>query len=99
MTSRKNLSQLLKQGPVIMPGAFDCLSALLVEKCGFKSVYLSGGGLSVSFLGKPDIGLLSRDNIVDEARRITESVSIPLLVDADTGFGGPSEVRKTVRQL
>src|SRR5437763_619970 len=83
--ARKKLRQFLKKGPVVVAGAYDCLSALLVEKAGFKAAYLSGGGLSVSLLGKPDIGLLTRENIVETTRRIVGLVSIPLLVDADTG--------------
>ncbi len=99
MNSGKKLKQLLKKGPVVVPGAFDCLSALLVEKLGFQATYLSGGGLSVSLLGKPDIGLLTLDEVAGTAKRITQSVSIPLLVDVDTGFGGTANVKRTVQEL
>jgi methylisocitrate lyase len=98
MTGKK-LKQLLKKGPVVMPGAFDCISALLIEKTGFKAGYLSGGGLSVSYLGKPDIGLLTLKDIEESTRRITSVCKLPFIVDVDTGFGGPREVAETVRAL
>ncbi|MFN0117022.1 MAG: oxaloacetate decarboxylase [Elusimicrobiota bacterium] len=91
--------QSLKRGPFILPGAFDVLSSLLIEQQGFKGVYLSGGGLSVSYLGKPDMGFLQREDIISQTKRITEVVKTPLIVDIDTGFGGPQEVAKTIRYL
>ena len=77
-----------------MPGVFDCLSGLLVEKVGFKAAYLSGAGLSVSVLGRPDIGLLTLDEVVHMTRRITRVLHIPIIVDADTGAPITTEALK-----
>lgn len=89
------LRKLLKQGTIIMPGAFNAASAMLIEKCGFKAVYMSGAGISNS-RGLPDIGILTRNEFVRQAGYIVHAVNIPVIADADTGFGGPSEVIKTV---
>lgn len=88
--------KLLKKGAIIMPGAFNAVSAMLVEQCGFKAVYMSGAGISNS-AGLPDIGTLTRDEFVRQAEYIANAVNIPVIADADTGFGGPSEVKETVR--
>lgn len=87
--------KLLKSGAIVMPGAFNAASAMLIEKCGFKAVYMSGAGISNS-AGLPDIGILTRDEFVQQAGYIANAVNIPVIADADTGFGGPSEVKKTV---
>ena len=89
------LRKLLKSGTVIMPGAFNAASAMLIEQCGFKAVYMSGAGISNS-RGLPDIGILTRDEFARQAGYIANAVNIPVIADADTGFGGPSEVKKTV---
>lgn len=96
-TSSKSLvlRKLLKSGIVVMPGAFNAASAMLIEKCGFKAVYMSGAGISNS-AGLPDAGILSRDEFVRQAGYIANAVNIPVIADADTGFGGLSEVKKTV---
>jgi methylisocitrate lyase len=99
VTLRRLLERLKKNEALLVPGAYDCLSALLIEDAGFSSCYLSGAGLSVSLLGKPDIGLLTLDEVAFMARRIAGAVSIPFIVDADTGFGGPANVWRTVRTL
>ncbi|HLA50805.1 MAG TPA: methylisocitrate lyase [Thermodesulfobacteriota bacterium] len=88
--------KLLKKGAIIMPGAFNAVSAMLIEKCGFKAVYMSGAGISNS-AGLPDIGILTRDEFVQQAEYIANAVNIPVIADADTGFGGPSEVKETVK--
>jgi len=90
------LRKLLKRGTVILPGAFNAVSAMLIEKCGFKAVYMSGAGISNS-AGLPDIGILTRDEFVQQAEYIANAVNIPVIADADTGFGGPSEVKETVK--
>src|SRR3989442_599648 len=99
---RSLLEQLLSlpaKKALLLPGAYDCLSALLIEDLGFKGLYVSGAGLSVSVLGKPDIGLLTLDEVVFVARRIAGAVHLPFLVDADTGFGGELNVRRAVEEL
>ncbi|MEK7689312.1 MAG: methylisocitrate lyase, partial [Deltaproteobacteria bacterium] len=87
--------KLLQEGTVIMPGAFNAASAMLIEQCGFKAAYMSGAGISNS-RGLPDIGILTRDEFARQAEYIANAVKIPVIADADTGFGGPSEVKKTV---
>ena len=88
--------KLLKKGTIVIPGAFNAVSAMLIERCGFKAVYMSGAGISNS-TGLPDIGILTRDEFVQQAGYIANAVNIPVIADADTGFGGPSEVKETVR--
>jgi 2-methylisocitrate lyase-like PEP mutase family enzyme len=83
--------------PVHAPGAFDALSALLIEQAGFEAVYLSGASIAYTQLGRPDLGLVSFDHVADVVARICERVSIPLIVDADTGFGNALNVARTVR--
>jgi carboxyvinyl-carboxyphosphonate phosphorylmutase len=78
------------------PGAYDALSARLVEAAGFPAVYMTGFGSSAALLGRPDVGLLSATEMVDNARRITAAVSIPVIADADTGYGNPLNVMRTV---
>jgi len=80
-------------------GAPFALAARLVEEAGFDAVYLSGAALSAGTLGVPDIGLFTRDQLVEQTRILARAVSIPVVVDADTGFGGPAEVEATVRLL
>ena len=81
-----------------MPGVFNALAARMAERAGFEAIYLSGAALSAGF-GVPDIGLLSMSEFVEQAQAITAASSLPLLVDADTGFGGPLNVERVVRQL
>src|SRR3954469_13043961 len=84
--------------PVLAPGAFDGLSARLIERAGFPAVYLTGFGASASLLGRPDIGLLSFGEMVDHARRLVQAVGIPVIADADDGYGNPLNVVRTVRE-
>ncbi len=83
-------------GPVALPGVFSPLVAKLAERIGFRAVYLSGGALSAGY-GVPDVGLLTLTEFVDEARRIVQAMSLPLVCDADTGFGEPLNVERTVK--
>jgi len=80
-------------------GAPFALAARLVEGAGFDAVYLSGAAFSAGTLGVPDIGLFSRDQLVEQTRILARAVTIPVVVDADTGFGGPREIEETVRLL
>ena len=84
-------------GPVVAPGSYDALSARLVEEAGFAAVYMTGFGTAAGMLGRPDIGLLSGSEMVDNARRIAGAVSVPVIADADTGYGNPINVIRTVR--
>lgn len=81
-----------------MPGAHNAATARLVERCGFPVVYISGAGLANATAGVPDIGLLSRDEVIHLARYVVNAVRIPALLDIDTGFGGPREVARTIRE-
>lgn len=79
------------------PGAFDALSALLIERAGFDAVYLSGASIAYSQLGRPDIGLVSFSEVADVLARIRDRISLPIIIDADTGFGNALNVQRTVR--
>ena len=86
-------------GPVLAPGAFDALSALLIEQAGFEAIYVSGASVAYTQLGRPDIGLVSFDQLADVVARMRERVELPILVDADTGYGNALNVRRTVKTL
>jgi 2-methylisocitrate lyase-like PEP mutase family enzyme len=94
------LRQLLAKGPMVAaPGCFDCITARLVEVSGFPAVYITGSGVSMSALGAPDVGALSFGEILDRVRRICDAVEIPVVADADTGYGGPLNVIRTMREF
>ena len=82
-----------------IPGAFNSLVGKLIERSGYDAVYLSGAALSAGVLGLPDIGLFSLTELVQQAECLTRSVTIPVIVDADTGFGAPANVQRTVTEL
>ncbi|HLW93936.1 MAG TPA: isocitrate lyase/PEP mutase family protein [Solirubrobacteraceae bacterium] len=83
---------------IVAPGAYDALSARLIEQSGFDVVYMTGYGASASLLGRPDIGLLSFAEMADQARRLVQAVTVPVIADADTGYGNPINVIRTVRE-
>ncbi|HEX4035441.1 MAG TPA: isocitrate lyase/PEP mutase family protein [Solirubrobacteraceae bacterium] len=83
---------------IVAPGAYDALSARLIEQAGFDVVYMTGYGASASLLGRPDIGLLSFAEMADQARRLVQAVAVPVIADADTGYGNPINVIRTVRE-
>lgn len=85
--------------PLVLPGATDALGARLVETAGFRAVYATGAGLANAGYGLPDIGLISQTEVADHAARLAEATRIPLITDADTGYGGPLAVMRTVRLL
>lgn len=91
----RNLKQAFQNGAIAVPGAFNAASAMLIEKAGFNALYISGAGLSNSN-GLPDAGILKRDDVASLSSYIIGSVSIPVIIDVDTGFGGPDEIGKTV---
>ncbi len=86
------------QAPVMAPGAYDTLSARLVEAAGFPAVYMTGFGTAASVLGRPDVGLLGMSEMVEHARRIVQAVGVPVIADADTGYGNPLNVIRTVQE-
>ena len=91
------LRALLDSGQMIVaPGAFDPLSARLVEEAGFPAVYMTGFGTSAALLGRPDVGLLTMTEMVGNAGRIAACVDVPVIADADTGYGNPLNVIRTV---
>ncbi len=83
---------------LVAPGAFDALSAKLIEAVGFKAVYMSGFGTAASIYGVPDIGLLTLTEMVGNAKRISDAVGIPVIADADTGYGNHLNVIRTIEE-
>lgn len=95
-----SLKERLSQDTALLAvGAFDALSALLIEQAGMEAAYVSGASLAYTQLGRPDIGLLSLEQVADVVTRMRDRVSIPLIVDADTGFGNALNASRTVRVL
>ena len=95
-----SLRQRIANGrPLLLPGAFDALTALVVAELGFEAVYVSGAGVTNASLGVPDIGLITLMELAGHVQAMREVVDIPIVVDADTGFGGPMNVRRTVQVL
>lgn len=85
--------------PLLVPGAANALTARVIEETGFEAVYVTGAGVTNAFLGMPDLGLLSLSELARHVSAMADAVSLPLLVDADTGFGNAINVRHTVRIL
>ena len=83
--------------PLVAPGAYDALSARLVEQAGFDAVYMTGFGTTASLIGRPDVGLLTGSEMADNARRIVSAVDVPVIADADTGYGNALNVVRTVQ--
>lgn len=99
MVLRKRLRKLVEAEEIlILPGAYDALSAKLVQAAGFQAVYLTGYGQSASKLGEPDVGLMCMSEMAERTRDIAMAVDIPVACDADTGFGSPVNVIRTVRE-
>lgn len=84
---------------IVLPGVFDALSARIAEQVGFEAMFQTGYGSAAALLGMPDFGFLNAGETVDNARRIIRAVNIPVLVDADTGYGNPLNVWRLVRDL
>ena len=99
MTPARQLGNLIASGDIVMaPGAPDALTARLVERAGFPAVYMTGFGATAVRLGMPDIGLLSQTEMTAHARNMALATRIPIIADADTGYGGPSNIHRTVRE-
>jgi carboxyvinyl-carboxyphosphonate phosphorylmutase len=99
MKTTAKLRQLLRAPEIIVaPGAYDCLTAKLIEREGFPAVYMTGAGTAVTRLGRPDLGFATLSDMVSNAAAMAATVSIPLIADADTGYGGALNVYRTVRE-
>ena len=94
MSLKKRLSE---SRALLAPGVYDALSALIAEQAGFEALYLSGASIAYTRLGRSDVGLTSYSEVEDVLARITERVRVPVIVDADTGFGNALNVQRTVR--
>ena len=94
------LKNRLKQADVLLaPGVYDALSALIAEQAGFEALYLSGASIAYTLLGRSDIGLTTVTEVVNTLSHITDRVKVPVIVDADTGFGNALNTQRTVRHL
>lgn len=90
-------TRLQEHRPLLAPGVYDALSALVAEQAGFEALYLSGASIAYTRLGRSDVGLTTFSEVQDTLARITERVTTPVIVDADTGFGNALNVQRTVR--
>lgn len=99
ITPAGTLRSLLQSGRILMaPGAPDALTARLIQQAGFPAIYMTGFGATASRLGCPDIGLMTQTEMTTHARDMVRVVDIPVIADADTGYGGPSNIHRTVRE-
>ena len=87
------------ENPLQVVGTINAYSALMAERVGFRSIYLSGGGVANASYGLPDIGMTTLNDVLEDVRRITNTTELPLLVDADTGWGNAFMIAKTIRQM
>src|SRR5206468_10712445 len=98
MTQAARFRELLRRdGMVVAPGAYDCITARLIERAGFDAVYMTGAGTAAT-LGYPDFGLVTMSEMVANAGRIATAVDLPVIADADTGYGNELNVVRTVRE-
>lgn len=96
---RARIASSPSQGPLLLPGAANALAARIIEDTGFEAVYVTGAGIANSFLGVPDVGLVTLSEVAEHVAAMTDVVRVPVIVDADTGFGNAVGVRRTVRVL
>src|SRR5918999_6420297 len=100
MTTKTRIHRILDDvGSIVFPGVYDTLSAKIVQRVGFPMSFISGYSVAATAIGEPDLGLLTQTEIVERARRVCGSVNIPIIVDADTGYGNPLNVIRTVSEL
>jgi methylisocitrate lyase len=88
-----------EEQPLQVVGAINAYHGMLAERTGFRALYISGGGVAAGSLGVPDLGISSLEDVLVDVRRITYATSLPVLVDADTGWGGAFNIARTVREL
>lgn len=99
MSSGKRLRELVAEATIQVPGAPNALFARLIERCGYDAVYLSGAALSAGVLGLPDVGLFTLSELAQQTAYLARATSLPVIVDADTGFGAAVNVERTVIEL
>src|SRR3989339_541802 len=98
MKKTTRLRQLIQAREILIsPGAYDCLSAKLIEHMGFKSLSTTGAGISEGFLGLPDFGIMGLSDNLTVSKNIVQAVNVPVMADADTGYGNAVNVYHTVR--
>src|SRR4051812_1722496 len=90
---------LARSGPIVAPGVYDCISAKVVERAGFDAAFVSGAAVTASVLGYPDVGLQTMPEILGQVRNMARCVSIPLIVDIDTGYGNALNLMHAVREF
>src|SRR5574342_1026309 len=97
----KNLRKMISDSskPLVIPGVYDAIGAKIAQKTGFEAMFQTGYGTSATLLGMPDYGFVGATETIENARRICAAVSVPVIVDADTGYGNPLSVWKIVREL
>ncbi|MBK5965502.1 methylisocitrate lyase [Thiocystis minor] len=88
-----------EERPLQVVGAINAYHAMMAERTGYRALYLSGGGVAAGSFGVPDLGMTSLDDVLEDVRRITYATELPLLVDADTGWGGAFNIARTVKQM
>src|SRR5213083_1659870 len=101
LDKKKSLKEKINQRNdiIVLPGVFDALSAKVAKNVGFQAMFQTGYGSAASLLGMPDYGFLNAGEMIDNARRIIRAADIPVIVDADTGYGNPLSVWRVVRDL
>ena len=88
-----------QERPLQVIGAINAYTARMAQATGFRALYLSGGGVAANSLGMPDLGISTMEDVLTDARRITEVTTLPLLVDIDTGWGGAFNIARTIRSM
>src|SRR5215813_1575458 len=88
-----------EEHPLQVVGTITAYAALMARRVGFRAIYLSGGGVAANSLGMPDLGISTMEDVLTDARRITEVTTLPLLVDIDTGWGGAFNIARTIRSF
>ncbi len=99
MTGAQRIRDAVAEGAVLMPGVYDALSARIAEQVGFDVVFVSGYSVSAVRLGEPDFGFLTQSEMAEAARSVCRVSDSPVIVDADTGYGNPLNVIRTVHDL
>jgi methylisocitrate lyase len=100
MTQAQKIREALQQkGVLVMPGVYDCLSAKIASRAGFEVIFITGYSVSATFLGEPDFGVLTQTELLAASQRICSVTPLPVIVDADTGYGNAVNVIRTVREL
>ena len=98
MTAQRFRDRIAEERIIVAPGCYDALSARLVEQAGFEAVYMTGYGVSATLIGQPDVGLVTMTEMVSRAGHLASAVGIPVIADADTGYGSAINVMRTVRE-